>query len=138
MDCPVSFCANVCGQINWLMYMIAVVAVYAVGAVWYSFLFSKAWMKVFKIDMPEKPSAGNMVATMFFQLLATALFGLVFFVLVKISVWIAVLALFGFIVWQKASLKFRFYNLKEFVKAAGIEVGYMTIAGIVFILFGLL
>lgn len=125
------------GSINWLWYVVAVIAVFALGGIWFSFLFQKAWIKVFKIEMPEGKPKG-VVFTMLMQFVVTALFGLVFFVLVKLSFWVALLALIGFCGWQKGSLKFRYTKWSEYFQAAIIEAGYTFLAGMIFILLGLL
>lgn len=46
-------------DINYLAVIIAAIAAYAVGAVWYSFLFSKAWQTAIEVDptrMKERAS----------------------------------------------------------------------------------
>ncbi len=134
-------CCHACGMfchINWLWFVVAIAAAYAVGAIWYSFLFSKTWMRIFKVEIPEKVDKTNMIITMFIQLIATAIFGLVYFVLVPISVWLAILALVGFCAWQKGSLKFQFSSWKEFATAALVQAGFTFITGVIFILFALL
>ncbi len=133
-------CCPFCGlfsQINWLWYVIAVVVAFVVGALWYSSLFAKAWVRVFKVEMPEKMQSGNMIFTMLMQLLVTALLGLVFFMMTGISVWLAVLVLIAFCGWQKANLKFRYVKWNEYFMAALIEAGYTFVAGLIFILFAL-
>lgn len=122
-------------QINWLWYGVSVALVYAIGALWYSVLFTKVWMRVFKIEMPQSVEKSSVLFTMFFQLLATAILGLVMFLLSNVSCWLAVLVLIGFCGWHKASLKFQFAKWKDFFTAAMIDVGYLFIAGLIFILF---
>lgn len=130
-------CCLLFDSINWLWYAISVVIVFALGAIWFSLLFQKTWIKVFKVDMSGNKSDGAVV-TLLMQLIATALFGLVFFVLVKFSFWVALLALIGFCGWQKGTLKFRYMRWKEYFQAAFVEAGYTFLAGIVFILMGLI
>ncbi len=127
-------CEAFCG-INWMWYTIAVVVAFGAGAIWHTFLFAKTWARVFKVDMTEKPDTANIVITMLMQVLATALFGLVFFVLTILSPWLAVLVLVGFCGWQKGTLKFRYADWKTFVEAACVEAGYTFVTGIIFILF---
>ncbi len=131
------FCETFCG-INWLWYGVAVIVAFAAGAVWHTFLFAKTWMRVFKVDIPEKPDTANMVITMLMQVLCTALLGLVFFVLTALSLWVALLALVGFCGWQKGTLKFRYAHWKSFMEAACVEAGYTFVAGMIFILFALI
>ncbi len=135
--CSNNFCALV-GQINWLWFVVAILAVYLLGALWYSVLFPKAWIKIFKVEMPAKPSPANMFLTMFGQLVASALMGLVLFMITAVSFWLAVLTLVGFCGWTKATLKYKFADWGDFVRAGGIEAGYLFLAGMIFILFALL
>jgi hypothetical protein len=79
-----------------------------------------------------------MLRTMSLQLAATLLLGLVFFVLTKLSVWMALLALVGFCGWEKGKLNFEFPRMKDFVMATVIQAGYTFVAGLVFILFALI
>ncbi len=50
-------------DLNWLAVVVSAVAFYALGAIWYSFLFGKAWAAEMGIDM-ENPPESNMVVTM--------------------------------------------------------------------------
>ena len=50
-------------DLNWLAVVVSAVAFYALGAVWYSFLFGKAWAAELGIDL-ENPPKTNMVKTM--------------------------------------------------------------------------
>ncbi len=119
-----SNCCSLFCSINWLWYAVAVIVVFILGAIWFSLLFQKVWIKVFKIEMPEGKPKGA-IFTLIMQLLVTALFGLVFFVLVKLSVLVAVLALIGFCGWQKGSLKFRYTKWGEYFQAALINKRYL-------------
>lgn len=125
-------------QINLLWYIVSVILVYVAGAVWFSLLFQKAWMRVFKVEMPKEGESTGAVMTMSMQLIATALLGLSLFVLVSVSVYFAVLALVAFCGWQKGTLKFRYTKWSEYFTAALVEVGYTFVAGTIFILFALL
>ena len=130
------FCQSSCG-INWWWFAAAVIVAFGIGALWYSVLFAKAWVRVFRVEM-EKPTTGSLLCTMFLQLVATAVFGLVFFVLTNLSICIAVLALIGFCAWEKGNLKFEFADMRDFIQAVCIRVGYTFVAGIIFILFALM
>lgn len=124
--------------IDWLWYAVAVVTAFAVGGLWYSALFSKMWIRVFKVDMPGKVTVWMMLRSMLIQFLATAILGLLFFMLTGLSVWLSVIALVVFCGWQKAGLGFQFpASWKNFVQAALIQAGYTFIAGLIFILFAL-
>lgn len=50
-------------DLNWLAVIVSAVAFYALGALWYSVLFGKAWAAELGIDM-ENPPEVNMVKTM--------------------------------------------------------------------------
>ena len=123
--------------INWLWFAVAAIVSFAVGGVWYSLLFAKAWIKVFKVEM-GKVTTGSFLRTMLLQFAANLLFGLVFFVLTKLSLWIALLSLVGFCGWEKGNLNFEFSRMKDFIMAVTIRVGYTFVAGIIFILFALI
>ncbi len=133
-----TFFTDYFSEINWLLLLVSVIIVFFVGAFWYSFLFPKSWARVFKVDIQNKPSLGNMVVTMFAQLVAAALFGLFIFVTVKISIWLAILGVIAFAGWDKATLKFRFAKWSEYFTAAFIDATYFAIAGTIFIIFGLM
>ena len=48
-------------QINWLAVLVAAIAYFALGAIWYSFLFRDAWIKSSGVNMND-PSAKTGVA----------------------------------------------------------------------------
>ena len=123
--------------INWWWFAVGAIVVFGVGALWYSVFFPKAWIKTFKVEM-NKPTTGSIIRTMSLQFAATLLLGLVFFILTKLSVWIALLSLVGFCGWEKGNLNFEFAKIKDFIMAVTIKVGYTFLAGIIFILFALI
>ncbi|MDR0795303.1 MAG: hypothetical protein LBE79_04510 [Tannerella sp.] len=134
-------CNTLCqaiATINWWWFAAATVVSFAVGAVWFSWLFAKAWVRVFKVELGEEVSTGLMLRTMSLQLAATLLLGLVFFVLTKLSVWLALLVLVVFCGWEKGKLNFEFPRMRDFIMAVVIQVGYTFVAGLVFILFALI
>ncbi len=140
MDCPYS-CSLLCQlflDVNWLWFVIAVLAAFLLGALWYSVLFPKLWVKTFKVELPDKLAPGNMFVTMFGQIVATALMGLSLFLITPVSFWLAVLTLVGFCGFNKGMLKYKFYKWRDYFRAAGIEVTYQFLAGMVFILFALI
>jgi hypothetical protein len=136
MDSCNLLCSAVAG-INWWWFAAATVAAFGGGALWYSLLFAKAWIRVFKVEMGEV-TTGGFLRTMSLQLAATAAFGFALFVLANLSVWIALIALAGFCAWEKGNLNFEFSRMRDFVMAVVIRVGYTFIAGIIFILFALI
>jgi hypothetical protein len=88
--------------------------------------------------MPDKITKLSMVRTMSLQLIVSILFGSIFFFLVQISFFISVFVLIGFCAWQKGGLNFQFPKWKDYVLAACIQVGYTFVAGMIFIIFGLI
>lgn len=66
-------------QINWLSVLIATVAYFALGAIWYSFLFQKKWIAYQGISMEDmsKPDAkkgvGVIMLASFFMMLITSI-----------------------------------------------------------------
>jgi hypothetical protein len=51
-------------HINWLAVLVAAIAFFAVGAVWYSFLFRDAWIKASGVSMND-PNAKKGASAMF-------------------------------------------------------------------------
>jgi len=125
-------------NIQWIWFLIAVVINFAIGAIWYSFLFPKTWMRVFKVEMPNKVTKLSMARIMSIQLITSIFLGLVFFLSVQISVTFSVFVLIGFCGWEKGGLSFQFPKWKDYMLAACIQVGYTFIAGMIFIIFGLI
>ncbi len=135
-------CSPICGafaNISWGWYVLSVFVVFAVGAVWHSKLFNKAWVRVFKVEMIENPKPSMFIGTFLLQFCASAVYGLVFFVLVQWSAWAALLALVGFAAWEKGNLKFQFStSWSDFKMAAIIRAGYLFLAGGIYILFAMI
>lgn len=50
--------------INWLAVVVAGLAYFALGAIWYSFLFSKQWIKSSGVDVNNPKMKEGMAATM--------------------------------------------------------------------------
>jgi hypothetical protein len=50
--------------INWLAVLVAGLAYFALGAVWYSFLFSKQWIKSSGVDVNDPKMKTGMAQTM--------------------------------------------------------------------------
>jgi hypothetical protein len=125
-------------HINWWWFSAAVVVTFIIGAAWFSVLFSKTWVRIFKVEMPEKTTAGLMFRTLALQFVVNVFFGLLFFILAPLSLYVALFALIVFCGWQKGMLNFQFPKFSNFVMAATINVGYTFVVGIVYILFSLL
>src|SRR5215216_5856211 len=63
-------------DINWLAVLVAAAAYFALGAIWYSFLFRDAWIKNTRIDMSDpnvKTGVGGIMVTSFILTFITAL-----------------------------------------------------------------
>ena len=62
-------------HLNWLAILVAAIAYFALGAIWYSFLFKNAWIKHtgIKMDDPNAKSgvAGVMVTSFILTLICT-------------------------------------------------------------------
>ena len=131
-------CLFLFSNIQWIWLAVAVIVTFAIGAIWYSYLFPKTWVRVFKVEMPEKVTTLSMVKTMSMQLIVNIFFGTLFFMLTQISFVLSVFTLICFCGWQKGGLYFQFPKWKDYVQAACIQTGYTFIAGMVFIIFGLI
>lgn len=136
-SCSSIFC-QLFSQIDWIWFTLAVIITFIVGAIWYSFLFSKTWIRVFKVEMIDNPPTSLMVRTLLAQLIVNILFGLAFFLLSKLSVALSFFVLIAFCGWQKGTLNFQFPKWKDYVQAALIQVGYTFIVGTIFILMSML
>lgn len=49
---------NVLGDVNWLAIVVATLVYFALGALWYTFLFSKPWIRAMGVD-PNADGRGN-------------------------------------------------------------------------------
>ena len=69
-------------HLNWLAVLVAAVAYFLVGAVWYSVLFRNAWIKATAVKMDD-PNAKKGVAGIFltsFIMMLVATLGIAFFI----------------------------------------------------------
>ena len=135
-SCPLS-------HFPWLWWGISVVIVYLIGWFWYSKFFTKAWIESEQIKCKcgadlvkgEKCACESMsFIPMLVQLLATALVGFAFFCITAVSVWFAVIVAVAVLGWEKANILFRAMDFKRASKIIWIEVGYYSIALLIFIL----
>ena len=51
--------------INWLHVLVAAIAYFALGAIWYSFLFQKPWVRYHNVDMNNPEAKKGVAAIMF-------------------------------------------------------------------------
>lgn len=140
--CPLS-------QISWLWYAVSVIAVFGVGMLWYSVLFGKKWAAAVRYecacgaDLAEgekcacKPNA-SMWFTFILQFIATALVGLMYFILTDVSVWLSVIVVVAVCGWMKTTLRFEIADCRRWMTLCGINVGYFFVASVIFVLFSLI
>ena len=64
-------------QINWLAILVAVIANFVLGFVWYTPLFGKVWGKEMGMDMTQKPDPKVMMKGMAFMVIGNFLFAYV-------------------------------------------------------------
>jgi hypothetical protein len=136
-------------SISWLWYIVAVIAVFFIGFLWYNQLFGKKWLWAVRYDecacgadlsKGEKCTCKadfKAFLPMIAQFLAICLLGLMYFVLVKYSIWLAIFVWLANLGWMKASLFFKTPNRKRFMALLCVDGGYFTVAALVFILLGL-
>lgn len=60
-------------QINWLAILLAVIANFLLGFLWYTPLFGKAWAKEMGMDMTQKPDPKIMMKGMAFMVIGNFL-----------------------------------------------------------------
>jgi hypothetical protein len=69
-------------QINWLAVLVSTIAYFALGAIWYSFLFQKKWIVYTGVNVSDPNAKKGMAAIMFtsFILMFICVFGLAFLI----------------------------------------------------------
>src|SRR5678815_2755918 len=69
-------------QINWLAVLVSTIAYFALGAIWYSFLFQKKWIVYTGVNASDPNAKKGMAAIMFtsFILMFICVFGLAFLI----------------------------------------------------------
>ena len=65
-------------QINYVAILVAVVANFILGFIWYTPLFGKAWGREMGFDMTVKPSGGELAKGMIFMVIGNFLMAYVF------------------------------------------------------------
>ena len=135
----ICICATLFGNLNWLIYAIATIVVYALGALWYSpLLFSKRWVSIIDPNFATKKPEEISFLPMILQFFATAILGLFIFTAIKFSVALTVLFIIAAAGWQKASLFFKYPKSSTFATIAAIEVGYFALASLLFLILGMI
>ena len=125
-------------NINWWAVIVAALAFYGIGAVWYSFLFQKAWLKEVKVTMDDAKKA-NMAKIMSLTLLITLVMvvNLAFF-LASPEIGAAEGAMYGFLTgfgWVAMGMALNaLYEMRGW-KYIAINGGYMivgfTVSGLI-------
>lgn len=133
--------------ISWLWYVISVVVAFGMGALWYTVLFGKKWIKAVNYvclcganiyDGEECTCKGRFPWEMLFQFMGTALIGLMYFLLTPVSLWLSIIACVAFAGWTKSMLKFQIAGWSRYITLAMIDVGYFVVVSVIFILFSYL
>jgi hypothetical protein len=60
-------------NLNWLHILIAAIAYFAVGAIWYSFLFQKSWIRFHNINVNDPGARKGVGAIMFLSFIWTVI-----------------------------------------------------------------
>ena len=135
--------------ISWLWYAIAVLIAFMSGWAWYN-VFSQRWVKAINYSLcacgadlgkGEKCTCKPDVKTflpMIAQLLATCFIGYMYFVLVPISIGVAIFAAVAIIGWIKANILFSTPDKQRCIDRILIDAGYFAVISIIFILFALI
>ena len=58
-------------HINWLAVLVATLAFFALGAIWYSFLFKNAWIRNTKVNMNDPNAKSGVAGIMFTSFILT-------------------------------------------------------------------
>ena len=125
-------------SINWVGFIVSVVVVSAIGAIWHSsVLFGEIWKKANKADSKGNSNV-HAAIVLILQLITTALIGLMYFVATQISMWLSLLLLVAIAGWEVSDLSFRIRDYKSFLKAVSVGVGYFCVTSLIFIFFATL
>jgi hypothetical protein len=127
--------SQVISQINWVWYAFALVAAFAVGALWYSLVWFKKWKEVFKVDMPDQDTPAGWIRSFLIQFVTGGMLGLLCFVLAALSLKFAIFAVLTIAGWQACTNTFKFGSWRRFLLSVAIESGYTVAASAVYILF---
>lgn len=65
--------STIFSSLNWLHILVAAIAYFALGAIWYSFLFQKKWTQHHNIDMNNPDSKKGVGAIMFMSFIWTVI-----------------------------------------------------------------
>ncbi|MDP3397885.1 MAG: DUF1761 domain-containing protein [Bacteroidales bacterium] len=134
-------------QISWMWYGISVLLAFGAGALWYTVLFGKQWIKVVNYECAcganlskgeECKCKSRFPWEMIFQFVSTVIIGIMYFLLTSVSVALAIIVCLAFAGWTKSMLKFQIADWNRYITHALIDVGYFTLVSAIFIVFSLL
>jgi len=132
------------GEINWLAVVVAAVAFFAVGAVWYTALFGKAWQKATGLS-DEQLKAGRPMWLIFglaflFELLICTMLGHMFARLSPTPPVIMMLSAGMGATIMTPAVGINYLFLRKSGKLFAIDAGHlivgMTVVGLVFVALG--
>jgi hypothetical protein len=132
------------GGINWLAIVLGTVVFFAVGAVWYSALFAKAWQREVALSSEQLTNGRNMMLTMgtcfVLEFIVVATLGHLFaFLQPGDHVKMMIATGFGLTIMAPAvgiNYLYQRKSLKLFLIDAGHFVVGMAAVGLVFVLVG--
>ncbi len=136
-----------CCEISWLWYTVAVIIAFGTGALWYTVIFGKQWIKAVNYECrcganlskgEECKCESRFPWEMIFQFISTAVIGLMYFFLTQISLCMSIFVCIAFAAWTKSMLKFQIADWKRYITLALVDVGYFVVVSAIFILFALL
>lgn len=132
------------GPLNWLAIVVATIAFFAVGAVWYTALFGKAWQREVGLSTEQLSGGRNMMAIFGLCLLLEFIVVLMLghlFARLQPSDHVKMMMATGFalaIMTPAIGINYLYQrrSLKLFLIDAGHFIVGMTVVGLVFILLG--
>lgn len=132
------------GPLNWLAIVVATIAFFAVGAVWYTALFGKAWQREVGLSAEQLSGGRNMMAIFGLCLLLEFIVVLMLghlFARLQPSDHVKMMMATGFalaIMTPAIGINYLYQrrSLKLFLIDAGHFIVGMTVVGLVFILLG--
>ncbi|MDB5200157.1 MAG: hypothetical protein JWO92_2120 [Chitinophagaceae bacterium] len=82
------FMTQTFSELNWIAILVGTIGYFALGAIWYSFLFQKKWIAYNKIDMSDPNGKKGVGAIMFASFILMFVTSLAIAILVnRIGVW---------------------------------------------------
>jgi len=139
--------AQICTtEISWLWYAISVVLAFMSGMAWYN-IFTKRWIVAVNYglclcgaDLSKgekctcKPDVKAFIP-MISQLIATCLIGYMYFVLVPMTLCLAIFVAIAIMGWMISNILFSTPTKQRRIDRILIDVGYFAIISVIYILF---